>query len=304
MQALEEEYIWIDNEIKRYSDYKVGLLNHSLQYGSGIFEGIRSYATEDGVAVFRLGEHIERLINSARIYHINISYTKEQIEAAVKDLIRLNKLNDSYIRPFIFYNSESIGLNPYGKKVSLAIVAIEMGSYFKNKDSGIRCIVSSWRRIDNSILPPMAKASGNYINSILASLEAHYRGADEAVMLNSRGYVSEGPGENIFLVKGDKLITPSLDSNILEGITRDTIIKIAKDLDIEVIERVVNREELYTADELFFCGTAAEITPIISVDDIEIKNKDMPITKKISKYYSDIVRGKVEKYKSMLTYVG
>lgn len=211
---------------------------------------------------------------------------------AVTALVRKNGLKSCYIRPYAFYNDDHIGLDVSGKKISVAIAAVDFGSYFGGKDKGINCIVSSWRRINSQILPVQAKASGNYLNSIIASYEAKLRGADEAILLDIRGYIAEGPGENIFLVRDNKLITPSESSDILLGITRDSIMKLAESRGIEVEERLVHREELYTADELFFCGTAAELTPITHVDSRAVNGgKVGPITKMFSKAYSDASTG-------------
>jgi len=297
--------VWLDGKIVDYNDAKVPILTHSLQYGSGIFEGIRAYKTEKGPAIFRLHDHIKRFMNSMKIYYMNSGFTAEEIEKAVINVVRVNKLDSCYIRPFAFYNNDAIGVSPKGKKISVYIAAVPFGAYFGGgKEHGIKCNVSSWHRINSLILPPQAKASGNYINSILANMEAISGGADEAILTSINGYVAEGPGENLFLVEDNKLVTPSREADILLGITRDTIMELAEGMGFEVVERSVHKEELYTADELFFAGTAAEITPIISVDTIRIgAGKPGPITKIIAGKYSAAVRGEDEEHSSWLTYL-
>lgn len=298
------QYVWLNGKMVNFADANVSILTHSMQYGSGIFEGIRAYKTQKGAAIFRLPEHAKRLVNTARIVGMPLQYAQKEIEKAVVETVRKNKFDECYIRPFAFYDDARIGLDPTGKRVSLAIMAVEFGSYFKNKDAGIRCVVSSWRRMNSDILPPQAKLSGNYANSILASSEAKARGADEAILLSTNGYVAEGPGENIFLVENGMLVTPSKESDILIGITRDSLIKVAEATGLEVEERLVHREELYTCDEAFFTGTAAELTPITEVDSRKVGSGKMgPITKMLSGRFSDIVQGKNNEYKAWLTYV-
>ncbi len=297
--------VWMDGEIKNYEDCKVPILTHSLQYGTGIFEGIRSYVSENNESyIFRLEDHVKRFLNSMAIYSINSPYGAEELKEAIVNTVRANNPStDMYVRPFAFYNDDSIGISVKGKKVSIFIAAIPFGSYFKGISNGIKCKVSSWERINSSILPVQAKASGNYINSTIASIEADSVGFDEAIML-SKGYVAEGPGENIFLVKDGKLITPAVSENILLGITRDSILHFAGDLGYKVEERRISRDELYSADEIFFAGTAAEITPIIQVDNIKIgSNKVGQVTSSISKYYHDITRGKNKEYLKWITKV-
>ncbi|MCL4373384.1 MAG: branched-chain amino acid transaminase [Candidatus Marsarchaeota archaeon] len=297
--------VWLDGRIVPYEKAVVPILTHSLQYGSGIFEGIRAYDTGKGTVIFRLKDHVKRFMNSMKIYYMHIDYSEEDIMNAILKVVKANKLSSCYIRPFAFYNSDAIGVSPKGKKISTYIAAVPFGAYFgAGKEKGIRCKVSSWHRINSLILPPQAKASGNYINSILASMEAAASGMDEAILTAINGYVAEGPGENIFVVENNKLITPSRESDILLGITRDTVIMAAEGLGIEVVERSIHKEELYTADELFFAGTAAEITPIVSVDSIQVgSGKPGPITKIIAEKYSSIVTGKDKEYSDWLTYV-
>ncbi len=297
-------YVWLDGKIIKSEEANVPILTHSLQYGSGIFEGIRAYKTGSGGAIFRLDDHVRRFFNSARIYSIGLGISQAEFKNAIIETIKRNGLDECYIRPFAFYNDQSIGLGVSGKKVSVAVMAIPFGHYFANKEKGIRCRVSSFHRINSLILPPQAKASGNYINSILASMEAKRSGADEAILLSSNGYVAEGPGENLFIVKDNALITPSASSDILIGITRDSVIRIAADEGIDVEEREVHREELLTCDEAFFTGTAAEITPIISIDSEMLGDGEVgKITSKIGRLYSEIALGKKSKYANWLTYL-
>lgn len=298
----ERQYVWIDGKFVDFKDAKVHILTHSLQYGSGIFEGIRAYKMESGTFVFRLEDHIKRLFNTAKIYCIDLGYDEKALSNAVIDLIRRNRLESCYIRPLVFYNDQRIGLGVTGKKISVAIAAVPFGNYFENKGKGIRCKVSSWRRINSEILPPQGKASGNYMNSILASEEAKRNGADEAIMLTLDGYVAEGPGENIFLVENGKLVTPSESSDILLGITRDSVIKMAESIGVIVEQREVHREELYTCDELFFTGTAAEITPIINVDGRKVGRGHIgPMTKVLSDFFTEIIQGKNNQFERWLT---
>ncbi|MEM3205104.1 MAG: branched-chain amino acid transaminase [Candidatus Micrarchaeaceae archaeon] len=297
--------VWLDGRLIDYDKAKVPILTHSLQYGSGIFEGIRAYQTDAGPAIFRLNDHLKRFFNSAKIYAIDIGYSKNELAEAIIKLVKANDLGDCYIRPFAFYNDDSIGVSAFGKKVSVFIATIPFGAYFgKGKELGIKCKVSSWRRINSEILPVQAKASGNYINSIIANNEAKASGFDEAILLSANGYVAEGPGENIFIVKDGRLITPDESADILMGITRDSLIKIAESIGLEASEGLIHREELYTADEAFFAGTAAEVTPIVNIDGIRIgSGKPGPITKMLAEKYSDAVHGKDALFSDWITVV-
>lgn len=301
-----QQFIWLDGKMVKFEDANVHILTHSLQYGSGIFEGIRCYRTSEGPEIFRLDDHIKRFLNSAKIYGMLVKFNAKEIKAGIKSTVTKNGLSEAYIRPFIFYNDIGIGFNTKGKSTSIAIAAIPFGSLFgqAGENKGIRCKVSSWLRINSSTLPVEAKASGNYLNSIIASIEANESGYDEAILMSSFGKVAEGPGENIFVVQDGTLITPPKSSDILLGITRDTIIKIAGDMDIEVNERDIKREELYISDEVFFCGTAAEVTPIISVDSRKVGDgKPGPMAKMLSNRYSKIVGGEDKKFRDWLTFV-
>ncbi len=302
--AAASQYVWFDGKFVPFEKANVHVLTHSLQYGSGIFEGIRAYKTAKGPAIFRLDDHVKRFFNTAKIYGMQLPMKREDLKKAIISPVEKNSLNECYIRPFGFYNDQHIGLSPLGKKVSVVVAAIAFGNYFENKDKGISCRVSSWHRINSEILPPEAKGSGNYLNSILASTEAKREGADEAIMLSVDGYVAEGPGENLFLVRNGKLVTPDESADILLGITRDSIIKIAEAKGLEVEERGVHREELYTSDEAFFAGTAAEITPITRVDSRRIgKGKIGPITKLLLDSYDEAVTGQNDDFSYWLTYV-
>ncbi|MCL5430233.1 MAG: branched-chain amino acid transaminase [Candidatus Marsarchaeota archaeon] len=297
--------VWLDGKLVNYNDATVPILTHSLQYGSGIFEGIRAYETSKGTAVFRLEEHIERLINTAKIYEMDLGYTKSQLIKAVLDTIKANKLKSCYIRPFAFYNTDLVGVSSFGKPISVFIGAIPFGAYFgEGKEKGIRCKISSWRRINSEILPVKAKASGNYLNSIIANTEARRAGYDEAILLSINGMVAEGSGENIFLVKDNVIVTPDDSADILIGVTRNSIAELAEELDMIVQEREVHKEELYTADEVFFTGTAAEVTPIVNVDGVKIgSGKPGPVTRLLQNRFTEIVNGKDKRFGKWLTIV-
>lgn len=297
--------IWMNGRFVRFEDAKIHVLAHSLHYGNAIFEGIRCYNTDKGPAVFRLREHINRLFNSAKAYCIKMPYSKEELREATIGLMRVNKVKECYIRPIAFYGGESIGLEPVGLKTNVAIIPVPWGHYFGDKiEKGIHVKISSWCRINPLIVPPQAKSASNYANSLLAKMEATSSGCDEAIMQNTNGYIAEGTGENIFIVRQDKLITPPVNAGILIGVTRDSIMKIAKDMDIETIIRDIPREELYIADEAFFTGTAAEVTPIVDVDDRVIGNgKRGPVTEKLQAKFFDILKGKDERYYDWLEFV-
>ncbi len=302
--SLGRRKVWLDSKMVGYEKAKVPVLTHSMQYGSGIFEGIRSYRTGKGTAVFRLQDHIKRFLNSAKIYSMRLGYNQNEIEGAVKAVVRANGLGDSYIRPFAFYNDDNIGLFTYKKKISVFVAAVPFGAYFGSaRETGLKCKVSSWHRINSEIVPVEAKCSSNYANSILATTEARISGFDEAILTSVDGDIAEGPAENIFIVKDGALITPNIDSDILVGITRDSVIKMAEMEGIEVEQRPVKRDELYSADEVFFTGTAAEITPVTRVDNVKISRGPGKITKALAVQYSSIVHGKVPEFGGWLTYV-
>lgn len=305
MKQRKRTLSWLDGKLIDNRRAVVPILTHSMQYGSGIFEGIRCYETSMGPAIFRLNDHVKRFFRSAKVYSMDLKYTNSDIHEAIVKVVKENKFGSCYIRPFAFYNDHNIGVSTTGKKISVFIGTIPFGAYFgKGKDSGIKCKISSWQRINSLILPPEAKASGNYINSIIANLDAVSSGADEAILTSFDGYVAEGPGENIFIVEEGKLVTPSREADILMGITRDSIIKIAQNMGLIVVERNIHKEELYTCDEAFFVGTAAEVTPITSIDFRKIGDgKPGPLTKTLANEYSNVVSGKNREFTHWLTYI-
>ncbi|MCL4336887.1 MAG: branched-chain amino acid transaminase [Candidatus Thermoplasmatota archaeon] len=302
---MENSRVWFDGKITGYNDVKVPLLTHSLQYGSGIFEGIRAYDAGGNAAIFRLEEHVDRFMRSARIYRMGLRSTRDEIMQGIIDVVRENKYKSCYLRPFAFFNDDSISLQTKGKKVSVAVVGVPYNNYFGDtSNKGVTCKVAGWRRINSDILPIQAKASGNYLNSVAAIGEADAAGFDEAILLSRNGYIAEGPGENIFLVKDGKLVTPGLESDILFGITRFSLIELAGKMGIEVTERQIHRDELYTCDEAFFCGTAAEVTPIVNVDGITIGDgKPGQLTEEIGKKFMGVVSGRDKEYLHWLTFV-
>ncbi len=300
----DEKLSWLNGNFIDEEKAVVPIMTHSLQYGSGIFEGIRGYETPKGTEIFRLKEHVKRFFNTAKIYGMNLGFSEGDIEKAIIEVVRRNKLKSCYIRPFAFYDDHSVGVGTAGKKISVYIGAFPFGKYFSAADTGLKCKVSSWHRMESSILPIEAKASGNYLNSVIAMREAKASGFDEAILTSRDGYVAEGPGENIFIVKDGALLTPGRDSQILLGITRNTIIELMKENGMQVIERFIHREELYTADEAFFVGTAAEVTPILNIDGITIGDgKVGSITKKVWETYFNLVQGKSNNHQDYLTYV-
>ncbi len=298
--------IWFDGNMVDWKDANIHVLSHVVHYGTGVFEGIRAYKNENGVAVFRLKEHVQRLFDSAKIYKIDIPYTQEEIEEAIVETVRVNDLDGCYIRPVVFRGYGELGVNPLNCPVNVVIAAWEWGSYLGEEGmaNGVDIGVSSWRKPAPDTFPALAKCAANYMNSQLAKLEAIDNGYDEAIMLDYEGHVSEGSGENIFLVEGEKLFTPSMSSSNLKGITRDTIMTVARDLGYEVVEEIISRERLYSADEVFFTGTAAEVTPIRSIDHrtIGIGSRG-PISEKIQSSFFDIVEAKVEDKYGWLTYI-
>lgn len=295
--------IWFDGKMVDWRDAKLHVLTHSLHYGMAVFEGVRAYQTQSGTAIFRLQEHTRRLFNSAKIFQMNVPYTFETFMQAQKDCVRLNRLDSCYIRPIIWIGSEKMGVSAKGNTIHASVAVWPWGAYLGEDGitKGIRVKTSSFTRhhVNSSLV--RAKASGYYINSILANQEVTVHGYDEALLLDIEGYVSEGSGENVFIVKGDKLYTPDLAS-CLDGITRDSVITMANDLGIQVIEKRITRDEMYTADEAFFTGTAAEITPIRELDDRTIgAGHRGPVTERLQTLFFDIVAGKSEKYKHWLT---
>jgi branched-chain amino acid aminotransferase len=294
------KYIWFNGKFVRWQQAKIHILTHALHYGSGVFEGIRCYKTKNGPAVFRLKEHIQRLFNSAKFLEMKIPFSKREIQKAILELIKLNKVEECYIRPIVFYGYGKMGLNPKGANIDCAVILWPWGKYLKDK---VKVKISQFIRLHPKSVISSAKVCGYYVNSIFATFDAEKDKFDESILLDHRGFVAEGPGENIFIVKNKKLLTPKLGS-ILPGITRDSIIRIAKDLKIKVIEKDISVKELKNCDEAFFTGTAAEITPIYQIDEKIInKGKIGEITKILQEKFYQIVHGEDKKYKNWLTYV-
>ncbi|HUV79723.1 MAG TPA: branched-chain amino acid transaminase [Candidatus Bathyarchaeia archaeon] len=299
----DEGKIWYNGAFVDWKEAKVHVLVHGLHYGSGVFEGIRCYATEKGSFIFRLKEHVDRMYRSAEAYEMEIPYTRGEIEEAIKETIRVNGLDACYIRPIAFFGYHHLGLNPTGCPVDCAIAVWPWGAYLGEEaaEGGIRCTFSPWRRIDPNTLPVKSKAVGHYLNSILASLDAKERGFGEAILLDTKGYVAEGPGENVFAVKNGVLYTPEADSSILPGITRASVIELAQDMGYEVVEKRMTKEELLSADEAFFTGTAAEIAPIREIDDVTIGgSKKGAVTSVIQRKFFDVLNAREEKYMKWL----
>ena len=289
--------IWFDGNMVDWKDANIHVLSHVVHYGTSVFEGIRAYKNDNGVAVFRLKEHVQRLFDSAKIYKIEIPFTQEEIEEAILETVRVNDLDGCYIRPIVFKGYGELGVDPSNCPVNVVIAAWEWGSYLGEEGmaNGVDIGVSSWRKPAPDTFPALAKCGANYMNSQLAKLEAIDNGYDEAIMLDYEGHVSEGSGENIFLVDGEKLFTPAMSSSNLKGITRDSVMTIARDLGYEVVEEVISRERLYVADEVFFTGTAAEVTPIRSIDHRPIGiGRRGPVAEKIQTTFFDIVKLKLK----------
>ncbi len=300
-----QQYIWMDRKMVPEQKATIHILSHPVQYASGIFEGTRAFKAKKGTAIFRLQDHTHRFLNTARIARMNIPYSEGELNNATIAVVAKNRLGDCYIRPFGYYPVKGVGLtNPVkDPRVSVAIAAFPFAKYLEKK-GGLTCKVSSYRKVSSSMLSPRAKLSANYMGSLFASFEAKEAGCDEAILLSESGHVAEGPAENIFIVNDGVLITPPGAANILMGITRDSIIKIAKDLGLLVEERNIHREELYTCDEAFFTGTAIEIEPIISVDERKLGGgKPGPVTQMLNETYMQVVRGEKEEYEDWLTYV-
>jgi branched-chain amino acid aminotransferase len=303
MPISKVDKIWMDGEMVDWDDATIHVLTHTLHYGSGVFEGIRAYRTPEGPAVFRLTDHIRRLFDSAAMLLIEIPYSIEQIVEATKELIRVNEIEECYIRPLVYLGYGEMGLNPLPCPVNVSIAVWPWGTYLGEEGirHGVRVKVSSWRRQDPNMIPPAAKVTGLYVNSSLAKVEALKSGYDEAILLNSQGWVSECSGENLFIVKDGSILTPPLAAGALDGITRDSVWAIANDLGYEVVEENLWRSDLYTADEAFLTGTAAEVVPIRSVDD-RVIGEPGEVTRKIQETYFAAIRGEVEAYKGWLEY--
>jgi branched-chain amino acid aminotransferase len=299
----ETEKIWMNGTLVDWADATVHVGAHGLHYGSGVFEGIRCYETANGPAVFRLTDHAKRLENSARLLQMELPYSSEEIRAACYDLIAANGLPECYLRPLAFYGYGELGVRPDKCPVDVVIMSWPWGTYLGDDalERGVRAKISSWQRIGPNVIPHVAKATGVYLNSMLAVQEVARSGYEEAILLTQDGYIADGSGENIFVVKNGQLATPDLSSSILPGITRNSVIQIAQDLGYSVEETNLIRADLYLADEVFMCGTAAEVTPVRAVDDREIGDPG-PVTREIQAAYLDTVRGKREQWSHWLEY--
>lgn len=297
----ETKFIWMDGKLVPWKEAKIHVLTHTLHYGLGVFEGVRFYKTDKGPAVFRLQEHTDRLYKSAETAFMKVPYTKEEFNKAILKTIKENKIDAGYIRPIIFYGYGKMGLDPAGAAINCVIAVWPWGSYLG--EEAVKVKTSSYMRIHPRSTHADAKICGHYVNSIFASLEAKKEGYQEALLLDYKGNIAEGPGENLFIVKDGKLLTPPL-GNVLPGITRKSIMQIAKDEGIKVEEKILTKEDVYNADEAFFTGTAAEVTPIASLDGKKIgKAAPGPVTSRLKTIFLDAVHGKNKKYASWLSYV-
>jgi len=304
MPLQKVDKIWMDGELVDWDDAKIHVLTHTLHYGCGVFEGIRAYATSTGPAVFRLTDHIVRLFDSAKIFMLDIPYTVDELVAATKETVRVNGLDSCYIRPLVYLGYGEMGLNPLPCPVNVSIAVWPWGSYLGDEgiERGVRMKISSWQRHDPNAMPPAAKGTGMYINSSMAKVEALKAGYDEAILLSPQGYVSECTGENIFVVKRGRIITPPVSAGALAGITQDSVMTIARDLGIECEVGHILRSDLYTADEAFLSGTAAEVVPIRSVDDREIGDPG-PVTRRVQDVFFSAIKGEVDRYKDWCEHV-
>jgi branched-chain amino acid aminotransferase len=304
MPITPTEKIWFNGELIPWDDAKIHVLTHTLHYGMGVFEGIRAYETDDGPAAFRLTDHMRRMDQSARILMMPMPYSVDELVRAVKDTVRSTGLPACYIRPIAYYGYGEMGLNTLPCSVDVAVACWPWGAYLGDDSltKGVRMKISSWARHDHNIMPPAAKTTGNYANSSLAKVEALKAGYDEALLLNRAGFVSECTGENVFVARNGKLITPPLSAGALEGITQSTVIAIARDLGFDVEFGDLSRSDVYIAEEMFVCGTAAEVSSVLSVDDRELPCPG-PMTLAIGEEYGRVVRGQVDRYKDWVEHV-
>ncbi|HEY7661050.1 MAG TPA: branched-chain-amino-acid transaminase [Actinomycetota bacterium] len=306
MPITEVDKIWLDGELVDWWDAKIHVLSHAVHYGSGVFEGIRAYETDRGPAVWHLDEHLKRLFRSAKLYHLDIPFSAEAITEGMKDVIRANGLRACYIRPVAMRGYGEMGVNPLNAPVNVFIAVWPWGAYLGEDalEQGVRIKISSWRRNSQNSMPSSAKATGQYINGVLAKIESVKAGYDEAIMLNEHGYITDGSGENLFIVRDGQLVTPPIQAGCLDGITRACVIRIARDLGYEVREENLVRTDLYNADESFFTGTAAEITPIREIDDRVVgEGHRGPITKELQGAFFAATKGETDAYAGWLTYV-
>ena len=306
-EDMDVDTIWMDGEFVDWEDAQVHVLTHGLHYGSGVFEGVRCYDTENGPAIFRWEDHLERLYQSAKPYDMEIGHSREELSEATVELIRRNDLRSCYIRPISFYGYHQLGVSPGDCPTETAIAVWPWGAYLGEEalEEGVDVMVSSWRKHASSQIPTNAKTTGPYVNSMLATEEAKDNGYVEAIVLNKEGQVAEGPGENLFLVRDGEIFTPGLSQSILDGITRKTVIELAEELGYEVHDQAtISRGELYTADELFFCGTAAEVTPIRTVDDVTVgEGTKGPVTDEIQQRFFEVVERRTDDHEEWFTYV-
>ena len=296
----ETEKIWMNGELVDWADARIHVGSHGLHYGTGVFEGIRCYDTERGPAVFRLADHLKRLENSAKLLYMRLPYTADELRSACFEVIAVNGLAECYLRPIAFYGYGELGVHTGTNPIDVVIMCFPWGAYLgeDGQRHGIRAMISSWRRVGPNTIPHAAKATGVYLNSMLATHEARRTGYDEAILLTQDGKVADGPGETIFMVKDGTIFTPDLSASILPGITRDTIIQVAQDIGHTVVEKPLIRTDLYTADEVFMAGTAVEVTPVRSIDDHEIGVG--PVTIALQDAYADTVRGRSERWAQWL----
>jgi branched-chain amino acid aminotransferase len=300
------DYIWMNGKLVKWDDAKIHVLSHVVHYGSSVFEGMRAYKSDRGPLLYRLRDHSIRLGQSARIYRMALDYTPEQIDQAIIDLIDINKLEQCYVRPVLFRGYGSLMVDPSECPMDFVIAVWPWGQYLGPDalEKGVKVCVSSWNRLAPNTMPAMAKAGGNYMGSQLIKLEARRLGYDEGIALDTNGYVSEGSAENIFVIKDGRILTPPLSASVLSGITRDSVMTIARDMGYEVLEQNIPREFLYIADEVFFTGSAAEISPIAEIDDLKVgAGIRGPITKKLQDAFFDIVEGRTDDKYGWLTYV-
>ncbi|MBT0962584.1 branched-chain amino acid transaminase [Denitromonas iodatirespirans] len=303
--ADRDGFIWYDGKMVPWRDATTHVLSHSLHYGLAVFEGVRAYKTDRGAAIFRLREHTQRLMNSGKIYHMNLPYSLEELMQAQADVVKANGLESCYMRPIAFYGSEKMGISTRGATVHVAVAAWPWGAYLGEEglEKGIRVKTSSYQRHHVNVTMPRAKVASTYANSILANLEATQDGYDEALLLDVQGFVAEGAGENLFVIKDGKIYEPEIAS-ALTGITRDSVIQVAREFGLEVTARRLTRDDIYIADEAFFTGTAAEVTPIRELDNRVIgEGKRGPVTEKLQARFFEIVNGRAPEYDHWLTYV-
>jgi branched-chain amino acid aminotransferase len=306
-QMEQDGTIWMNGEYVDWNDATIHVLSHGMHYGTGIFEGVRAYDTEEGTAIFRWEEHLDRFYNSAKPYDMDIEFSREEITEATLEILRRNDLDSAYVRPLAYYGYDSLGVSPGECPTDVTIAAWPWGAYLGEEalENGIEVKVSSWRKHASSQIPTNAKTTGLYVNSLLAGEEARRNGFEEAIVLNKEGNVAEGPGENIFLVRDDEIFTPGLSESILDGITRDTVITLAEERGYTVHDNVsISRGELNTADELFFTGSAAEVTPIRQVDNVEVGNGSRgPVTEELQSAFFDLVERRTDDHEEWFTYV-